>query len=147
VIEESPAILRGKDVKNVENSWDRYCRIPIIGVNSMSDEGFVQEFLEELVELLDEGRVNFAPRSEKTRQFMLDYDLIVDDLFDALRQLHVGHCYKGPEKDRNGGPGDLLFFKYFFIGIEVYIKISIVRKGDDSVGALISFHPEGLHDE
>jgi hypothetical protein len=112
----------------------------------MPDEKIVQEFLDELLRLLDLGRVNF-PSRDKNRQFMLDYDLGVDELFEALRELRVGHCYKGPEDDRNGRPGKLMFFKYFFIGIEVYIKISIVWKGDDSVGALISFHPEGQHDD
>jgi hypothetical protein len=110
------------------------------------DEELVSNFLQELNLLLDEGWLNFAPRSGKTRQFMLDYELGVDDVFDALRELRTGHCYKDPEKDRNNLSGIVWFFRYFYVGIEVYIKISIVKAGANCVGALISFHPDGMYD-
>ena len=96
--------------------------------------------------LLEKGKIKFDPRNNKTRDFMFEYDLNVEDVFNILKQLKPCHYFQGPEKDHNGTPGNVMMFLYKYEDILIYIKLKIWTDAKGNEGVIMSFHKEGTYD-
>ena len=105
-----------------------------------------QIFLARFFILLEKGKVIFDPRNNKTIDFLFEQGMTVDDVFLIIRKLTSNNFYEGPEKDRNGSPGDVMKFLYNYKGIRIYIKLKIIIDNINDIGAIMSFHKEGMYD-
>jgi len=105
-------------------------------------------FLQQFLSLLKEGKVSFAPRSNKNSEFLLEYDLTADDVLEFCTRLKPEHYQWGPRDDHNKTEGDIWVFYLPCneFGITLYIKIKLWMK-PESGGAIISFHEEGKHND
>ena len=105
-----------------------------------------QIFLSKLKVLLDENKIVFDPRNQKTQNFLLREDMDIDDVFDYLKKLEPSNYYDGPKDDRNGTPGDVMMFLYPYKNTRIYIKLKIWTDKNGDSGVVISFHEEGEYD-
>ena len=108
--------------------------------------GRSSEFLSKLKVLLDENKIVFDPRNQKTQNFLLREDMDIDDVFDYLKKLEPSNYYDGPKDDRNGTPGDVMMFLYPYKNTRIYIKLKIWTDKNGDSGVVISFHEEGEYD-
>lgn len=102
-------------------------------------------FLSQLYPLLQTGKVVLAPRNAKTRIFMAENDLRTSDVLAILSQLKKEHYHWGPDSDDNGTPGNVFCFLYPWRGIKMYVKAKIWTDEHGKQAAVMSFHPEGMH--
>lgn len=118
----------------------------IIYGDSLNNIIAAQIFLSKLKVLLDENKIVFDPRNQKTQNFLLREDMDIDDVFDYLKKLEPSNYYDGPKDDRNGTPGDVMMFLYPYKNIRIYIKLKIWTDKNGDSGVVISFHEEGEYD-
>ena len=118
----------------------------IIYGDSLNNIIAAQIFLSKLKVLLDENKIVFDPRNQKTQNFLLREDMDIDDVFDYLKKLEPSNYYDGPKDDRNGTPGDLMMFLYPYKNTRIYIKLKIWTDKNGDSGVVISFHEEGEYD-
>ena len=100
-------------------------------------------FLTRFLPLIRAGKVVFEPRNPKTRQFLLDHDLTVDDAFGIVLQLVAEECVAGPEGDRDGTPGTVMVFHHPWRSKVLYIKLKLWSDESGDAGLLLSIHEEG----
>ena len=107
----------------------------IIYGDSLNNIIAAQIFLSKLKVLLDENKIVFDPRNQKTQNFLLREDMDIDDVFDYLKKLEPSNYYDGPKDDRNGTPGDVMMFLYPYKNTRIYIKLKIWtdKNGDSGV--------------
>lgn len=105
-----------------------------------------QIFLLQFKTLLEEGKIEFAPRNNKTSNFLFEHELNVEDAYNIIRQLKPSNYFKGPEDDHNGKPGNVMMFLYNYDDIIIYIKLKIWTDKQGNQGAVMSFHEEGNYD-
>lgn len=118
----------------------------IIYGDSLNNIIAAQIFLSKLKVLLDENKIVFDPRNQKTQNFLLREDMDIDDVFDYLKKLEPSNYYDGPKDDRNGTPGDVMMFLYPYKNTRIYIKLKIWTDKNGDSGIVISFHEEGEYD-
>lgn len=118
----------------------------IIYGDSLNNIIAAQIFLSKLKVLLDENKIVFDPRNQKTQNFLLREDMDIDDVFDYLKKLEPSNYYDGPKDDRNGTPGDVMMFLYPYKNTRIYIKLKIWTDKNGDSGVVISFHEEGEYD-
>lgn len=118
----------------------------IIYGDSLNNIIAAQIFLSKLKVLLDENKIVFDPRNQKTLNFLLREDMDIDDVFDYLKKLEPSNYYDGPKDDRNGTPGDVMMFLYPYKNTRSYIKLKIWTDKNGDSGVVISFHEEGEYD-
>lgn len=118
----------------------------IIYGDSLNNIIAAQIFLSKLKVLLDENKIVFDPRNQKTLNFLLREDMDIDDVFDYLKKLEPSNYYDGPKDDRNGTPGDVMMFLYPYKNTRIYIKLKIWTDKNGDSGVVISFHEEGEYD-
>lgn len=118
----------------------------IIYGDSLNNIIAAQIFLSKLKVLLDENKIVFDPRNQKTQNFLLRKDMDIDDVFDYLKKLEPSNYYDGPKDDRNGTPGDVMMFLYPYKNTRIYIKLKIWTDKNGDSGVVISFHEEGEYD-
>ena len=118
----------------------------IIYGDSLNNIIAAQIFLSKLKVLLDENKIVFDPRNQKTQNFLLREDMDIDDVFDYLKKLEPSNYYDGPKDDRNGTPGDVMMFLYPYKNTRIYIKLKIWTDKNGVSGVVISFHEEGEYD-
>ncbi len=108
-------------------------------------------FLMRLKPLLAARKLAFKPRNRrKTMDFMLAEGLDEEDTYDIIAQLGPEHYDKGPERDDDGSPGDVMVFFYPYqrqapprSRILLYIKLKIWTDTNGDAGIVMSFHDEG----
>ena len=105
-----------------------------------------QLFIHKLKPLLDQNKVVFDPRNQKTKKFLLQEGMNTDDVFDYLKRLEPSNYFDGPQEDRNGNPGDVLMFLYPYKKTRIYIKLKIWTDANGDSGVVMSFHEEGDYD-
>lgn len=105
-----------------------------------------QLFIQRLKPLLEQNKVVFDPRNQKTMRFLLEEDMDESDVFEYLRKLDSSNYYDGPKADRNGEAGDIMMFLYPYEKTRIYIKLKIWTDKNGDFGAVISFHEEGNYD-
>lgn len=118
----------------------------IVYGDSLNNIIAAQIFLSKLKVLLDENKIVFDPRNQKTQNFLLREDMDIDDVFDYLKKLEPSNYYDGPKDDRNGTPGDVMMFLYPYKNTRIYIKLKIWTDKNGDSGVVISFHEEGEYD-
>lgn len=118
----------------------------IIYRDSLNNIIAAQIFLSKLKVLLDENKIVFDPRNQKTQNFLLREDMDIDDVFDYLKKLEPSNYYDGPKDDRNGTPGDVMMFLYPYKNTRIYIKLKNWTDKNGDSGVVISFHEEGEYD-
>lgn len=118
----------------------------VIYGDSLNNIIAAQIFLSKLKVLLDENKIVFDPRNQKTQNFLLREDMDIDDVFDYLKKLEPSNYYDGPKDDRNGTPGDVMMFLYPYKNTRIYIKLKIWTDKNGDSGVVISFHEEGEYD-
>ncbi len=110
----------------------------------MSGSLGAQIFLARFLPLLRAGKVVFEPRNApKTRQFLLDHDLTVDDALGIALQLRADECVAGPEGDRDGTPGAVMVFNHPWRSTALYIKLKLWSDQSGDCGLVMSIHEEG----
>lgn len=105
-----------------------------------------QLFIQRLKPLLEQNKVVFDPRNQKTMKFLLEEDMDENDVFEYLRKLDSSNYYDGPKDDKNGKPGNIMMFLYPYKKTRIYIKLKIWTDKNGDFGAVISFHEEGDYD-
>lgn len=105
-----------------------------------------QLFIHRLKPLLEQNKVIFDPRNQKTRLFMLQEGMNTDDVFEYLKKLEPSNYFDGPQEDRNGKPGDVMMFLYPYKNTRIYIKLKIWTDANGDSGVVMSFHEEGDYD-
>jgi hypothetical protein len=103
-----------------------------------------QVFLKRFLPLVTTGNVVFEPRNgPKTRQFLLDNDLTVEDAFGIVLQLRAEECVEGPEGDRDGTAGSVMVFHHRWGSKVLYVKLKLWSDETGDAGLLMSMHEEG----
>ena len=105
-----------------------------------------QLFIQKLKPLLEQNKVVFDPRNQKTQRFLLQEDMNVEDVFEYLKKLEPANYFDGPKEDRNGKPGDVMMFLYPYKKTRTYIKLKIWTNANGDSGVVMSFHEEGEYD-
>ena len=79
---------------------------------------------------------------DKSRSFMLEYGLLINDIKDILLNLEVDDYYRGPEKNEAGYEGEIWIFSPTFQDSKLYIKI---RLYNNRLVICISIHEYGIY--
>ena len=106
--------------------------------NTISSEGQVDHFLKEFQKLVNNDGLIVAHRIVN-RDALIDLSLTSRQREHIVLNLNVNNYSKGPESDRDY-PGYFWFFGYFETGIEIYIKLKIVRNHRSQTAKCVSFH-------
>lgn len=104
-----------------------------------------KETEKELIKILNEfkaiakkGGVYFVPRDDFKRT-LTSLGITQAICTDELLSLSVEEYCQGPEDDRDR-PGQIWVFGKRFEGIELYIKLKIIKSGKGTVAKCLSFH-------
>ncbi len=91
----------------------------------------------------DEGGNKFIlANRNKNRNFMLEYNLLINDIKDIILNLEVDNYYKGPEEDESGLEGEVWIFTPIFQNTKLYVKI---RLANNALVVCISIHKYGIY--
>ena len=112
----------------------------------MNNSLAAQLFIKRLKPLLEQNKVFFAPRNQKTQLFMMREGLNTDDVFNYLKKLEPSNYFDGTKDDRNGTPGNVMMFLYPYKNTGIYIKLKIWTDTNGDSGVVMSFHEEGEYD-
>ena len=77
---------------------------------------------------------------EKNRNFILKYNLLINDIKKIILDLEIDDYYKGPEEDDDGFEGEIWIFTPYFQHTKLYIKI---RLNNNILVVCISIHEYG----
>lgn len=111
----------------------------------MSNDLAAELFLSSIKKLIREKKVVIAKR-EKNRNFMLEYGLNSEDLFEIINGLTAKNRHSPVEKDNDGSDGNVMVFFALYQDFEIYIKLKIIYSADKKSGVVISFHKEGEYE-
>lgn len=110
-----------------------------------SPKGRVQEFLSDF-KTAAQGGLSVIPR-EINRDFLTEHGFTPRERLEVILGLRVEDYIKGPEEDdRARGPKDIWFFGVEHEGIQIYIKLQLMKEKDAVAGVTlkhakcISFH-------
>ena len=96
-----------------------------------------REFLSEAKRIIPKG-FDLVDREENLRE-LASLGLTKHDCRQIVLSLSVEDYCKGPEQDRDR-PGHVWTFGYKLEGKDIYIKLKIIKVGDEEIVKCISFH-------
>jgi hypothetical protein len=109
------------------------------------DETAIRDYLLEVKKALSKPEsVRFVPTS-KNRLALASMGLQVSDVFSFISRLEPRDYRSGPEKDRNGTPGEVMVFMRPFYNMLIYVKLKTFLNEGSTYLTILSFHEEGQH--
>jgi hypothetical protein len=107
----------------------------------MSKEFAIKICLQRIKNACSCGEVDFV-RRQKNLQTLFDLNLTVNDVIGSLLNLSVSDYVSGPEKDRDGTPGQIWKFRHPISNYMIYVKLKFFELQTKDRLKIISFHTE-----